>query len=274
MLGMQGRITRPSWSTLIQIGIVWLVMFTPLILWIIRNLLHFHEMFPDARLLHVYPDNPTKMGLFEYMRRYPIWQNVLLNFVGLIGWMGTVPGKVVTVQANGFIARAFIAVFLFCSSLAITNTFRSLREGKRQWACLVTLAVMTMTLGLMMSTYRFATIACIVVFLATMWIGANNFHALRSQSARSWLMLTGCACILFFSVLYYDRIWEGYTRYGLVKALHGRYFYTVMPFLAMLMLWPLRKGPLPLAAIAVAALALVVSDGFFLHDAFVMYGKF
>lgn len=262
------------WNSIVPIGIAWLVMFTPVILWASHNLLHFHQMFPDARLLHVYPDRPTEMGFFEYMQKYPIWQNVLLNFIALLGWMGTVPGTVVTVQANGFIARAFVAIFLFCSSIAILHTFDSLREGKRERACLAIVAAISILLASTMSTYQLATIACMVLFLAVIWIGISIVPKLPNPPVRSWLLLTGCICILFFSVLYYQRIWDGYTQYGLVKALHGRYFYTVMPFLALLMLWPLRKGLIPVAAVTVAALSLVVSDGFFLHDAFVMYGRF
>ncbi|HVI57328.1 MAG TPA: glycosyltransferase family 39 protein [Luteimonas sp.] len=273
MLRLRG-FARP-WPSLVRSAIVWLVMFAPVLLWAAHNLVHFHQMFPDARLLHVYPDNPTEMGWLEYMQRYPIWQNVLLNFVGLLGWMGTVPRTVVTVQANGFIALAFVTVFLFCSLLAILHTFRSQREGKHGWAWIAVLAVACILLGSTMSTYRLATITCATIFVATLWVGAASVPKLRGEpSVRSWLVLTGCACILFFSVLYYHRIWEGYIQIGRVKALHGRYFYTVMPFLALLMLWPLRKRWLPVAAVAIAALALVVSDGFFLHDAFVMYGKF
>jgi 4-amino-4-deoxy-L-arabinose transferase-like glycosyltransferase len=272
MLKMRG-FAKP-WNGIIPIGVVWLVMFAPVVIWAIHNLLHFNQMFPDARLLKVYPDNPTEMGFFEYMRKYPIWQNVLLNFVALLGWMGTVPGTVVTVQANGFIARAFVAVFLFCSSIATLHTFDFLREEKRERACHVIVAAITILLALTMTTYHSATIACMVLFIATTWIGISIIPKLPNPPVRSWLLLTGCICILFFSVLYYQRIWDGYTQYGLVKALHGRYFYTVMPFFALLMLWPLRKGLIPVAAVTVATLALVVSDGFFLHDAFVMYGRF
>jgi hypothetical protein len=85
-------------------------------------------------------------------------------------------------------------------------------------------------------------------------------------------MLTGCTCILFFSVMYYEHIWGIYTQLGRVKALHGRYAYGVLPFFTLLMAWPFRKGPWPTVAVVVAAAALVVSDAFFLHDAFVMYG--
>lgn len=271
MLHMQGP--GKPWPVLGRAAIAWLVMFTPVLLWAARNLLQFHQMFPDAGLLHVYPDNPTQIGALEYMRKYPIWQNVLLNFVGLLGWMGTVPGYVVTVQANGLVARVFVAIILFCSSLAILDAFRYLREGRREWAYLAIVAAASIALGATTSTYRLATVACIAIFVATTWIGASGLAALWRPSVRPWLALTGCACILFFTFMYYEHIWQSYMRIGRVKALHGRYFYTVMPFLALLMLWPLRKGFLPVAAVAVAALSLVVADGFFLHDAFVMYGK-
>jgi len=266
-------LSRP-WPTFARIGLVWLVMFTPVVIWGIHNFLHFHEMFPNAGLLNVYPDNPTEMGFLEYMRKYPIWQVVLLNFVGLIGWMGTVPGVVVTVQANGLIAQLVVGILLFCSSFSILHAFRFLREGKREWACVAILAVASIALGSTLSIYRYATITCIAIFVMTAWIGVRNFPTLHKPSARSWLMLTGCTCIAFFTVLYYHHIWENYTQIGRVKALHGRYFYTVMPFLSLLMLWPLRKGLLPAAAVAVATLSLIVADGFFLHDAFVMYGLF
>lgn len=271
---LRTRGARTPWSVIARAGTLWMLMFAPVLLWAAQNYLHFHQLFPDARLLNVYPDRPTQMGLLEYMREYPIWQNVLLNFVGLIGWMGTVPRTVVTVQANGFIALSFVAVFLSCGSLAIAHTFRYLRDEKREMACVAIVVVASILLASTMSTYRLATMACIAIFLATVWVGIDNAKALRNPSAQAWLAITGCACILFFSVLYYHRILDGYRQYGLVKALHGRYFYTVMPFIAVLMLWPLRKGRLPVAAATVSVLLLVVSDSFFLHDAFVMYGKF
>jgi hypothetical protein len=58
----------------------------------------------------------------------------------------------------------------------------------------------------------------------------------------------------------------------MVKALHGRYFYVVMPFLALLLLWPLRRGWLPKAALCLAVAAMVAADGFFLHYAYKLYG--
>jgi 4-amino-4-deoxy-L-arabinose transferase-like glycosyltransferase len=260
---------------LLRSGVLWLVMFTPILLWAVRNWLHFHQLFPDAGLLHVYPDNPKEMGFFEYMWKYPVWQNVLLNFIALLGWMGSVPGTVVTVQANGAIARFFLAIFLFCSSFSIAHAFRPLCTPAYQRASVLVLAVACVLLAVALPTYRTATVACSAIFLAVAWSSLRNApRALRSVEVGPWLMLTGCVCILFFSILYYQHIWGIYTQLGRVKALHGRYCYGVMPFLALLMAWPLRKGVLPIAAIAVATVALILSDGFFLHDAFVMYGLF
>lgn len=108
-----------------------------------------------------------------------------------------------------------------------------------------------------------------------MWTGgASLLASIRDNAAHAWLIFTGCICILFFSVIYYHHIWESYTHISRVKALHGRYFYTVMPFMALILLWPARRGWLPAAALLVAAVETIVSDSFFLHYAFEMYGKF
>jgi hypothetical protein len=254
-------------------GVLWLAMFAPIAVWAVRNWMHFHQLFPDAGLLHVYPDNPKEMGFLQYMLDYPVWQNVLLNFVGLIGWMGSVPGTVVTVQANGLVARFFLAIFLFCGSYSIVHGIEPLRGVTRERAWLLSLAVASILLAAMLPAYRAATIACVLLLVAVAWSGARNLPgALRDKKALSWLMLTGCTCILFFSVMYYEHIWGIYTQLGRVKALHGRYAYGVLPFFTLLMAWPFRKGPWPTVAVVVAAAALVVSDAFFLHDAFVMYG--
>jgi hypothetical protein len=253
-------------------GIVWLVMFVPILVWAARNWLHFHQLFPDAGLLHVYPDKPTEMGFFQYMREYPIWQNVVLNFVALLGWMGTVPGTVVTVQAHGLIARFFLAALLFLGLFSLFDGIVSMRTRVWGRTSLFALAGIAILLALALPTYRMATATCIVMFLVILWTCIRNAPSALRGDAASWLMLTGCICIVFFSLLYYHHIWGIYTQLGRVKALHGRYYYSVLPFFALLMAWPLRKGTLPVVAVAIASIALVIADGFFLHDAFVMYG--
>jgi hypothetical protein len=264
----------PGWRRgVLRAGTVWLVMFLPILLWAVRNWIHFDQLFPTAGLIRARPYNPTEIGFFEFMWEHPIWQNVVLNFVALLGWTGSVPGKTVTVQAHGFVAQFFLAIFLFCSSLSILRCGRLLHGSRREQICILLLAATGVALAATLSTYRMATITSAALFLAVA-LGALRSApgAIRDGLADRWLVLTACVCILLFSMLYCQHIWEIYTQRGTIRALHGRYAYGIMPFFALLMAWPLRKGMLPIAAVGVAALALVVSDGFFLHAAFVMYG--
>ena len=270
---MMDKLSRPG-RTLAWIGVVWLVMFLPTALWVAHNLVHFHKMFPDAGLLQVYPSKPNDVGFLQYMGKYPIWQIVLLSFFALIGWMGTLPGNTVTVQANGLLAQFFTASVLFGSLLAIFHTLRPSRETGREWAWVVALGVIAATICLSMSKYGFATVTCIALFTALLWTGITALRSVPHDSNHAWLALTGFVAIMFFSTLYYHHIWTSYTEISKVKALHGRYFYPVMPFMALIMLWPLRRGRWPVVALFSACAALVISDGFFLHFAFEMYGKF
>jgi hypothetical protein len=264
----------PRWRRgVLRAGTVWLVMFLPILLWGVRNWLHFHQLFPDAGMLRVRPHNPNEMGFFEFMLEHPIWQNVVLNFVALLGWTGSVPGKTVTVQASGLVAQFFLVILLVCSSLSILQGVRFPHGSRWEQICMLMLVATSIALAATLPTPFVATITCATLLLAVALAGLRSVPAaIRGGLADPWLVLTSCICILFFSTLYYRHIWDAYTQTGTIRALHGRYAYGIMPFFALLMAWPLRKGMLPVAAIAVAALALVVSDGFFLHAAFVMYG--
>jgi hypothetical protein len=258
-----------------RLAVLWLVMFVPVSLWMARNITHFHNPLPDASLLKVYPKVLSDMGFFEYMKAYPIWQIVLLSFFALIGWMGTVVGNVVTVQINGVAAALYTAPILLCAASAILGTSPTLQRRSAERFYVPALAIAAFWMCLSMRKYDFATWACITLFLALVWTSAASLLAsFRSNSPHAWLIFTGCVCVFFFSIVYYQHIWESYTQISKVKALHGRYFYTVMPFMALVLLWPLRRAWLPAAALMVAVAEAVVSDSFFLHYAFEMYGKF
>ncbi len=254
--------------------LLWLVMFLPVVLWIGHNLLQFHALFPDARILGVYASKPNHMGFVHFMQRYPIWQIILLNFVALIGWMGTLPAKVLTVQADGPVAAFYCAAILCCSLAAIVQAFRAHRQQAIAWPWLAVFAVAATAICATMSKHQYSTITCAVLFLVIVGTSVSSGIASRADREGAWLLFTGCVFILLFSLAYYHLILEGYREISHVKALHGRYFYPVLPFFALLMLKPLRRGWLPVAALCVAVVALLVSDGFFLHYAFEMYGKY
>ena len=90
--------------------------FTPVCIWVARNLAHFHQMFPDVTSLH--PAKVVPIGFFEFMTRFPVWEHIVLNFIALVGWNGSGNGVLRWIQANGFLARYFLA-FLGIGSVAV-----------------------------------------------------------------------------------------------------------------------------------------------------------
>jgi hypothetical protein len=262
------------WTRFGRLALLWLVMFLPVALWIGHNLLQFHSPLPDARILGVYAAKPNHMGFLAFMQRYPVWQIILLNFVALIGWMGTLPAKALTAQADGLVASFYCAAILCCSLAAIAHAFRTHQQRALAWPWVAVFAVAAAIICATMTKYHYSMITCAALFVAVVGAGASQGRFLRGDREDAWLIFTGCIFILLFSLAYYHRILEGYREISHVKALHGRYFYPVLPFFALLMLRPMRRGWLPVAALCVAVAALVVSDGFFLHYAFEMYGKY
>jgi hypothetical protein len=259
-------------STVRQLATLWLVMFALIATWMVFNLIHFHQPLPDASLLHGYPTRPNTMGFLDYMWRFPIWQDVLLNFVALIGWTGTLHGTVGLAQADGLTARLFVGAILFCSLATILHCLYERARDSRMWASLAAAAVIAVMACSILPKHDFATLACVSLFIAVLWTPISSFLWPRNDASTAWMLITSSMFILFFSVLYYREVWEIYRHLSLVKALHGRYFYVVMPFLALLLLWPLRRGWLPKAALCTAVAAMVVADGFFLHYAYKLYG--
>lgn len=262
----------PTSSMVRQLGTLWLVMFALVATWMVYNLIHFHKPLPDASLLHGYPSRPNTEGFFNYMWRFPIWQNVLLNFVALIGWTGTLHGTIALAQADGLAARLFVGAILFSSLAAILGRLCETRRDFLMWAPLTTAVVITVTTCSILPKHDFASLTCVILFIAILWAPVSSILWPRKDATATWMLLTSSIFVLFFSVLYYCEVWEVYRHLSMVKALHGRYFYVVMPFLALLLLWPLRRGWLPKAALCLAVAAMVAADGFFLHYAYKLYG--
>ncbi len=82
---------------------LWLVMFTPIVLWMARNMIIFGQPLPDASILS--NDPKVEIGFFDLMRNHPFWKHTILNFISLVGWNGSDNGQLAWIQANGRMAR-------------------------------------------------------------------------------------------------------------------------------------------------------------------------
>lgn len=274
MIAARILLVTPGWTISRKIrmsSLVWLVMFLPICIWMARNMVIFDNPLPDARMLKTM--NPKDIGFIEYMLKHPVWQNVFLNFIALVGWTGQSKGTINFVQAVGLTAQFFtgaILLFSACSLARITPWFNT---PKPFHLLLATAAIVVAVLATTSTAHAFATQVSFVLFLlVAASIGSNFLPALRGDD-KAWLALTSAVVALAFGLLYYRHTWSSYLEFGAARALHGRYFYAVLPFIGYLMLRKFALGKGPLIAAATAAAALLVSEFFFLRHVFPMYGQ-
>jgi hypothetical protein len=249
--------------------VLWLVMFTPVCLWIARNLVHFHHMFFDASDLH--PVKVVPIGFFEFMTRFPVWQHILLNFIALVGWNGSGHGTLMWIQANGILARYFLA-FLGVGSVAAMFGPLLARIGKPISHAATVPALLPVALFyLWWPDVHLAQWTCLLLLAALIATLAMQAPAFWRADRDGWLLFTGAATTLFFLLAYYETLRGGFG--GNMRATHGRYLYPIVPFLLLILLWPMRERRLSRAVLCMAVFAMLVAEGFFLHQVFSMYGQ-
>lgn len=250
---------------------IWLMMFLPICAWMLRNMILFDAPLPDSRIMRT--PSPKDIGFFEMMTRYPVWQNVFLNFIALVGWQGQSQGATSFVQASGFTARYFSGVVLFLGLGSLSQLFAPLRAHPARAYALGAALLVALLAATLPVTHDVATYSCIALLaLAVAWAGSTLLPMLRGNP-QAWLGFTSATMAIAFALAYYYTIWNSYLEFGAVKALHGRYFYAVLPFAAYLLLKPFGNG-LPSRLILMASvIALCVSEAFFLHHVFAMYGQ-
>lgn len=249
---------------------LWAAMFAPVCFWIARNFAHFHAAFPDASSLH--PAKAVPIGFFEFMTRFPVWQHVVLNFIALVGWNGSGHGALKWIQANGSLSRYFLA-FLGVGSLAAI--FAPLLSRIRQpmpYAAIAAMSALVAALYAWWPDLHLVRWTCLLLFaalVATLVMQAPAFWRARQDG---WLLFACAASTLFFLLAYYETLRGGFG--GIMRATHGRYLYPIVPFLLLVLLWPLRDHPrLSRAVLCVAVSGMLVAETFFLHQVLPMYGQ-
>ena len=251
---------------------LWLVMFTPACLWILRNLVVIGQAFPGSSL--IYDREIVEIGFFELMQSFPFWQHTLINFIGLLGWNGSGDGILATVAANGGAGRYFLGCLAFLSAgVLVAPVTRRLRPEVR-W--------LVAGIGLLMLAWVFSQPLVVVLAKWTAWLllagllctvvtHARAFATGAGDAAdKQWLLVAGALCVVGFAFLFYHHLWSIFA--GAMRATHGRYFYPVVPFLFLVLVWPFRGVAASRLLLCGAVGALLVGDWFYLHRAFGFYG--
>lgn len=257
----------------IQAATIWLVMFSPVCIWMAHNFVLFDHFLPTAASVFRHQHPKVPIGYFEYMRSHPFWQSTMLNYIGLIGWNGRGLGRLSWIQVSGITASYFLAAILFVSATALLHYATSLRH-KIDTRFLAGIAVI-FTIYAVMTRFSMvlADLTCEVLAAAVIaTVIAQLPHAAKNTNTASperWMLVTAALVSATFAMIYYTFLWEGYR--GVMRATHGRYFYPVLPLFILFLVWPLRHRWLSRAALVGSLVAMFIADRFFLHDALRLY---
>jgi 4-amino-4-deoxy-L-arabinose transferase-like glycosyltransferase len=260
-----------SIHTIKQAALLWLVMFVPVCIWMIRNVILLHHLIPsfnDPSQQHT----PVAIGFFEYMRVQPFWQQCLINYVGLFLDLGYKIHQVPTaMQVSGLALSYFEYIFFLAAAIAIIHT--TVKRGSTlSWKiALFCASCLALALAITISHVEFAAIGCGMIFLALAMTLTRHLLGKLSEDGTRWLLITGSLCVIFFAFLLYQRVWADY--YGELRAAQGRYFYPVIPFLATVLAYPLRGERLSQAALYASLGAALAVENFYLHHALKFYGQ-
>lgn len=249
--------------------VLWLVMFTPICLWIVHNQIQFGQPLPDAANLH--PVQVVPIGFFEFMVRFPVWEHTLLNFIALVGWNGSGNGTLAWIQPTGLTARYFLG-FIGTTSLGVLALL-----GWPYLAIQVRHAVAA--LGLLAAAYVYwhypvpnlVVWTCFLLLAALIATLATNAKELFGAELSGWLLAAAAICSLLFMLIYFEHLRGNFV--GGMRATHGRYLYPVVPFLLLVLVWPFRSAIARCGLLYAATAAMLFADGFYLRHVFDLYGQ-
>jgi hypothetical protein len=252
-------------------------------MWLLRNLIHFGDPFQVAKGARALEG--SNASFLEYLSLFPVIEHFVINFIGLLGWMGTGEGQMHWFQVYDgprtafsiallFIAMA-IALFLVRQAISSPQSMESEQTGSA-WSAIAQTLRNRIPSGLLKVLFFTASFGAAAVVFALSTNHAGDFGWARLLTA-SLLVFSGVfamglllspltpghrlACcsllvFLFFSAVLLNQVYGSYLWYGVMRATHGRYFYPVIPVLLIAAGMALKDLRVPPWVIVVLAIVL------------------
>ena len=231
-------------------------------LWLLR-----HRLLLPGVAAHPTGAPTIDLGVVPYLTRYPVLDHTFKNFVGLIGWTGTGRGELRWFQIDG--PYLLVYLLLACAAATLAAVWIERQEEEHSSPRFISFLSRVLALG--------AFAACFFVFLggyggvglvkrlayslliAVLFLGAPRVLGKADDRAR--IVFVSQLCLLVFTAAYLANGFESFRAHGEMRATNGRYFFAVLPFLALGYFEPAalalpagRRRHLALAAVFLALL--------------------
>ena len=271
LVALAGKhLSAKSGKKLAQWLAIALAAFTIPALWALRN-----WMTIGHPLAHPSGRSFRLSELLTHLQEQPVLDHTFKNFLGLIGWMGT--GEPRWFQISGAFLALYLLLGLIVALSAAVWLWKNARSALRR---IPPLAVFCFCL-LALSAGGSGPVSPLKRLLYSL-LAALPFFCIarigRRSSFRDEIVTSSQFVFLVFGLAYFFNVWRGYAIYGEMRAVHGRYFFAILPFLILSMaypavlLWQNRKRR-DLAMILVLAAFFANEAAFFLMRVLPFYAE-
>ncbi len=254
------------------LGVSLLALAAP-IAWMARNYYHFEDPFYTAS--SAIPSQ-LEHSFFYYLERFPVIDNLLVHFYGLIGW--TTPG----VNGTTFLgiaggARIYFGIVLILLSLILIlgllkdikfspKTVCNVYSAERLKFYVAYFFIFFSTSFIILiyinshtgtSPYNMLIVAALLlVWPCIIAVGLLPF----CRNPEDQIMMMGMVVFIFFTAVLMNAIYNVYITQNRFGAIHGRYFYPVMPFILLSTAVAIKKINFSNFILALVVVGLAVAE--------------
>lgn len=238
-------------------------------LFLIRNFFLFGTpfiTFTDLGVVKV-----KSIGFIEYLQINPVVEELFKNFFGAIGWTGVGRGDLLWFQINGIYLLIIFLVLLIVSSFSFLWYLKErFHAGSEMDFLLIIFAILTfgtILLSIFISkNYMFVQK---ILFTIILTIPFLSVFMIRKQEKKDLFLYLSLFIILFYYITFTSLfLITLYEQYGWARALHGRYFFPLIPLLIISYLYPAYRlfKPRQWIMVLIVALAALFEFSFFFQE--------
>lgn len=171
--------------------------------------------------------------LFAHLREQPVLDHTVKNFLGLIGWTGT--GELRWFQVSGPYLALYLVLGILVAGSAAVWLWKTEKSGRAFFLAGFALVLFGLrpsgtAPGGLPKHFLYALLAALPLFC---------LPALARKSApREEIVRASLFVLLLFGSAYLVNAWRGLAIYGEMRAVHGRYFFAVLPFAMLGLAYP------------------------------------
>jgi hypothetical protein len=265
-------------------------LFSPLA-WMTRNLIYFgNPIYTSKTIDKTRLTVPLDHSFLEYLQMLPVLEHFMLNFYGILGFVGTGKGQLAWFQVRGLPLTVFsIVVFGLCCILLFYSlklmtyvykyTYSMLSAKSRLYwmgdkivknhyhkiLIVVTfvlaffiagyIAMISYTTPLLLGHARILSIS-ILIFVAIEGLVLLLFI----YDPLERIALYGVVVFVFFGIIVLYQVYGVYLWDGRLRATHGRYFFPVIPFLLLSIAISVKRLQISAVLIAIGAVTLAYME--------------